>query len=128
MSGTPGTANLVVRRGATWKTMFTYKTKDGVAIDLTGYQARAQVRERPDSPGDPILELLSTGGSPRITITPADGKVVINVSSADTPLLSPQNVQRELVYDIELYDDSVSPVYVIAFVRGALTVLPEVTR
>ena len=44
MSRTPAQASLTVVRGATWEDEITYRDEAGQAIDLTGYEARMQVR------------------------------------------------------------------------------------
>ncbi|HHA2629099.1 TPA: hypothetical protein ACOEOK_000535 [Stenotrophomonas maltophilia] len=44
MSRTPASFSLTVVRGATWEDDFTYTNPDGSPFDLTGYQARMQVR------------------------------------------------------------------------------------
>ena len=44
MSRTPASFSLPVVRGTTWEDSFDYRDADGVAIDLTGYEARMQVR------------------------------------------------------------------------------------
>lgn len=123
-------ANLTIRRGATWDVTFTYLDSDGDAIALTGLKARGHVRRvRSDgSIGDLVMALTSTGGSPRLFIDAAEGKVRLLVSSTDTPLLDADNRGVELVYGIELYDDAVAPEEVTDFVSGRVTVLPEIVQ
>ena len=44
MSRTPTSFSLPIVRGTTWEDSFDYTDSAGVAIDLTGYEARMQVR------------------------------------------------------------------------------------
>lgn len=126
MSGTA--ANLTTRRGATWNVMFSYTDANGVAVDLTAYKARGQVRTA-DSRAELVMDLSSEGGAPRLVLDGPAGTVELIVSAADTALLSSSVTDaRELIYGIEIYDDAVSPEYVEDLVSGRLTVLPEIVR
>lgn len=124
--------HLVVRCGTTWRQVFRYRDSAGEAIPLTGLKARAQIREAPSSPdgapGSLVMELTSTGGAPRIFLDPTVGTVTIQVGSDDTPLLSPQNVARQLVWSLELYDDAASPAEVLDFAGGTLRVRPRIVQ
>lgn len=118
--------NLAVTRGATWNTTAIYKDgATGAVIDLTGIKARMQIRSAIDA-AVVILDCTTTNG--RIDIVPAEGKVTIDVGSNDTQLLSSAGQGAELFYDLELYDDAVSPEYIVPFLRGKLTVVAKVTR
>lgn len=128
---TCATANLTIRCGATWRVPFTYMVKaTGEVIPLTGLKARGQIRvlNADGTHGAVVMSLTSTGGTPRLFIDAPAGKVTLLVSSVDTPLLDPSNKGRELVYGIELYDDTVAPAEVTDFVAGRVMVLPEIVQ
>lgn len=140
MSRTAASYSLVVTRGSTWEDDFTYVDDAGVAIDLTDYEARMQVRTVKGQYGlttaeTLVMELLSTGADPKLTIaTPSGGavpnQVRIKVEAADTIALNTANAKKvKLVYSLELYKPAgAEPEYVIPLVQGAVTVLGEVSR
>lgn len=121
-----------VKRGSTWQQLFILKNKtNGEQLDLTGLKARATVRLKTSDTGTPILELTSANG--RLTVCPTVdeveylGGVLISVNSTDCALLSPANVTRVVGFDIDLYDDTVAPYYIITPVEVELNVLAEFT-
>jgi len=126
--------NITVTRGSTWTESFTYTDDAGLPIDLTNYGARMQVRTLPGRYGTTttetlVMELLSTGGSPRLFVTPLTGQVDLSVSAADTAaILCPLNKRIRYVYGLELVDSSVSPEVVIPFLTGRISVRPEISR
>ncbi|WP_454262134.1 hypothetical protein [Pseudoxanthomonas mexicana] len=134
MSRTPANYSLTVVRGATWEDEFTYVDPAGVAIDLTGYEARMQVRTKEGQFGTStadtlVLELTTTNGL--LTIPePENGQVLLRVEADDTLPLNPDNLKkRRLVYSLNLYDpDGMAPDYVIPLVQGGVTVLGSVIR
>ncbi len=134
MSRTPATFNLQVVRGATWEDDFEYQDEDGQAFDLTGYEARMQIRTLDGRYGLSDAETLVmelTTGNGRLSIPdPGDGRVVLLVSAADTEMLNPSNERKvKLAYSVELYQPvTADPEYVIPLVEGSLSVRGEVTR
>lgn len=85
-------------------------------VNLTGYTARMQIREKIDS--DIVIKELTTenGG---ITIDTTNYKITINISAADTSLFTFSSA----VYSIELVSTTVTP-----FANGTLTLIREITR
>lgn len=74
-------------RGETKILDFTVVDERGAAVDLTG--ATAYLRMRPDAKSDPVVSIISTGGSPQIvlldqTATPTKGKFRATIAPADT--------------------------------------------
>lgn len=136
MSRTPAAYNMIVTRGATWEDEFTYKDAAGAVINLTGYEARMQVRTLAGQYGTStattlVMELLTTGVLPKLLwSTAATGRLLIKVSAADTVALNAGNLKKvKLAYSLELYlPAGASPEYVIPLVRGTLVVLGETTR
>jgi hypothetical protein len=122
MSRTAAKYNMIVTRGSTWEDEFTYTDDAGTAIDLTGYEARLQVRTTAGQYGTSttdtlLLELSTTGADPQLLW--------------DTAVLNPTNVAKaRLVYALEIYQPpaGADPEYVIPFVQGRLSVLGETVR
>lgn len=132
MSRTPATFDMRVVRGATWEDEFTYKDSAGAAINLTGYEARMHVREPANRYGSTttmVMELTTTNGRLRFD-TAANGRLVIEVSAADTATLNPSNLKRrKLVYALEIFRPAgASPEYVIPLVEGKILVQGETVR
>jgi hypothetical protein len=115
----PGILNLTIHQGASWDLTMTWKVGDPPAVvNLTGYTARMQVREKVTSPGT-MTSLTTSNG--KITLGGAQGTVVLALSATDTGALRPGNY----VYDLELVSSSG---YVTRLVEGKVRVTPEVTR
>jgi hypothetical protein len=87
-----GQLNLEIEKGGTFKHTFRWQNRDGTPVDLTGGTALLQVRKTDSQGGVHVLSLASyaaPGGAPSpwfvdITITPAEGKIVIDTAAADT--------------------------------------------
>ena len=141
MSRTPSTAPLRVVTGATWEDYLDYFEADGTTpIDLTGYEARMQVRTPKGKYGlttaeTLLLELVSTGATPQLFIEiPPDGTVKnrlrFRVEVEDHRVLNPLNKERLLLpYGVELYiPASTDPEYVLPYAQGDLRVDGERVR
>lgn len=137
MSRTPASAAMTVVRGATWEDEFVYTDDAGAPINLTGYQARLQIRTAAGQYGTTttdtlVMELRSDDlTDPKlIWSTAATGRLLIRVAAIDTAVLSPDNAKKvKLVYGLEVYlPAGVDPEYVIPLVQGSLTVLGEIVR
>ena len=111
----PATYNTTCYQGATWDKTFT-ATQNGTAIDWTGYTAKMQVRQYPNTTDTPVLTLQTGSG---ITALTNDGKVIVTATAAQTGSIPAGNY----VYDIELTQGS----YIIRLVKGRFTVDPQVT-
>lgn len=112
---TPGKLNLTCPQGSTFSKTLTYKI-DNSAVDLTGYDARLQVREFHYSE-DPVINLVSGNG---ITLGGSAGTIDILLSASETEELNAGNY----VYDLELVVSGT----VTRLVEGNFVVTPEVTR
>ena len=141
MSRTPSNSPIDVVTGATWDDYFDYFEDDGVTpIDLTGYEARMQVRTEAGIYGTTttttlLLELLSTGATPRLFIeVPPEGtvknRVRIRVDVDDHRVLNPANVKRiRRPYGIELYIPAgAEPEFVLPYAEGWCNVSGERVR
>ena len=90
--------------------------------DLTGYQARMQIRRETDSTGYLVYLSTSVGG---ISIVGNTGTITIQPTVAQTMSLAPDNVDVQHVYDLEL----ISPTGdVIPFIYGPVKVRANSTR
>jgi hypothetical protein len=93
------------------------KDSSGIALNLSGYEVRGQVRASYGSTGV-LLDL-----NPTITNV-LSGTMAININSyisADIPI-------SDHVYDIERYPSGILTGNSIKLMRGKFSILPEVTR
>jgi hypothetical protein len=104
--------NIIVDQGSDYD-LSVNLTNDGVAIDLTGYAIRGQIRPTITSA---TLSASFTG----TTVLASSGQFLISLTAATTTAMSP----GLYYYDVEIYK---SP-YVTRLLEGTLTVRPEVTR
>lgn len=114
---TPGKYNMVCPQGATFNKVMTYSI-NGVDVDLTGYSARMQVREKYNSTTKNLDLTTSNGG---IVLGGEDGTITINVTATQTAAL----VAKDYVYDLEIVSSSN---IVTRLIEGKFIVTPEVTR
>lgn len=112
----PGKYNIVCPQGATFSQQLTWIIGE-TPVDLTGYTARMQVREKHTST---IYNLNLTTENGGITLGGDEGTILITIDANDTGDL----VAKEYVYDLEL--DSGGEVTRI--IEGKFIVTPEVTR
>ena len=136
MSRTPAQASLTVVRGATWEDEITYRDEAGQAIDLTGYEAKMQVRTLAgqygaDLIGSLVYQFTTSGGQLTLDIPPGETvpcRVRIAVPAADHALLNPANIKKAVyAYAIDLTLPG-SPNYVIPLVAGKVTVRGNTIR
>ena len=136
MSRTPGTFALPIVRGATWEDEITYRDEAGQAIDLTGYEAKMQVRTLagqygPDLIASLVYQFTTSGDHLAIDTPPGETvpcRIRITVPAADHALLNPANIKKAVyAYAIDLTLPGV-PNYVIPLVTGKLTVRGNTIR
>lgn len=114
---TPGKYNIVCPQGSTLSEQLTYSI-NSVNVDLSGYTARMQVRERHTST-ETILTLTTENGG--ISLGGAAGTISLSASATATAGLS----SKEYVYDLEI----ISPSSIVTrLIEGKFIVTPEVTR
>lgn len=109
--------DFTIKQGETWTLTFVVQDDNGVAKDLTGYNAKMQIRNKPG--GDVYATLQTTPGT-GITVNGSAGSVTLTLAAAVTDLL---NFQRG-VYDI--YLTSGAGVVTIPF-EGDVIINPRVT-
>jgi len=115
---TPGKLNLVAYQGASWDYTLTWLA-GGTPVNLTGYQARMQVRESYDA-STPILSLTAGTG---ITLGGTAGTIYLEASATTTAAFDGVP-NKQYIYDLELENAGIET----RLVEGTFTVNPEVTR
>ncbi|MCS7001217.1 MAG: hypothetical protein NZ518_00055 [Dehalococcoidia bacterium] len=125
----PARYDPVVVRGDTWRERIEYRDDDGTPIDLTGYQARMDVRLPSGRWGTTTATTLvasygtSTG---HMTITGPLGRIDLVVPPAQTELLSPSNARvRKLAYDLVIVSPTAEQTTIL---RGTVRVIGRTTR
>jgi len=125
---------MVWTRGSTIEEEFSYTDDDGIAIDLTGYEARMQVRTLATRYGTSttglMLELSTTGPEPLLVWdTAAAGRLRIVARPDQHAALNASNAKKaKYAYAIELHKPDGTGEYVLPLVEGVLTVRGEVAR
>jgi hypothetical protein len=107
--------DILIEQGATFNLTIRWKDKDGDPIDLTGFDARMQIRKSFAS--DEIVSLTSDDG---ITLGGALGTIEINIDADTTEELD----IRRGVFDLELINAGV----VNRLIQGSVNITPEVTK
>lgn len=110
--------NFTIEQGTTFTKSFVWKNNSGVAVDLTGYTARMQVRLSVTSE-DVLLTASTTNG--KLALTPLEGKITLSLSAQDTAGFD----WKRGKYDLELED---ADGRVTRLLFGLITVSLEVTR
>jgi hypothetical protein len=110
--------NLNIEQGATFTRTITWKDSTGAAVNLTGYTARMQIRERVDS-ATALVSLTQASG---IALGGSAGTITLTITSALTDALP--NMKKG-VYDLELVS---SGGIVTRLIQGEVVVSPQVTR
>jgi hypothetical protein len=117
-----GTLKLKLKQGTAYTIVLTYKP-GGTPADLTGYTARAQIREDDDSTTAALSFTSATGGGITFDADRTTGKIYLRIKATQT---SPLTITGGK-WDLELVpasgeDDA------FAIVEGAVTITREVTR
>jgi hypothetical protein len=110
--------NTVIDQGADWYINFQYQDSDGVAIDLTNYTAKMQLRSLPTS-ATAVLTLTQGNG---ITIVGNQGLLEIHATAAQTGNID----AGYYFYDLEI----TAPItgVVTRLIQGQIELNPQVTR
>lgn len=109
-----GKYNMICPQGATFSKRLTW-TIDDVPVDLSGYTAKMQAR---DKPGGSCLVVDITTENGGISLDD-EGNIDLLIDSGDTELI----IAKDYVYDLEL--DSGNEVYRV--IEGKFIVTPEVS-
>lgn len=109
--------DITIDQGATFRETVEWVDSDGVAVPLTDYTARMQVRTEPGADDPPILDLTDGDG---LTIDEGAGTIAIAIDDATTAALTPGRYR----YDLEVESPAGD---VTRLVQGYCTVDAEVT-
>jgi len=112
--------NITIEQGADFQLELVYQDDNGDPIDLTGYTAEMQIREKLTT--DPPFLTLSTANG-RIVIDGPNGSITLSIANADTAALT----QTAGVYDLELTSGDATPV-IVRLIEGQVKISQEVTR
>jgi hypothetical protein len=114
-----GKHDIIIEQGATFRRVITWKDSAGVPINLTGYTAKMQVRERV---GSSTVVLECSTANTRITLGGSAGTITIVAQDEVTVLLT---AMPKAVYDLELTSPGGE---VTRLLRGSVEIIGEVTR
>ena len=120
-----GRYSFVIEQGATTDFTIAYKDSNREPIDLTDYQARMQIRPRPDS-SDVYITLsssLADDGTGLNIVEPQSGSIGIFISAYSSSQLD----FDEAYYDLEIITGSTYPV-VTRILEGKIQLSKEVTK
>ena len=109
--------NLIIDQGTDFALEFIVK-ESGTAKNLSGYNARAQLRPTKDHVGNPTKAFTCTIEDGSVT-----GKIKAALSSSDTSDVS----AGRYFYDLELFTTG-GTVIVTRLLEGTVTITQEVTR
>lgn len=114
-----GELNLTIEQGSTFYRKLEIKDSDDVAIDLTDYSARMQIRTTYD--GEIIASSIGVSPIISIDITPLTGIIEITISATDTATLT----NSKVIYDLEIES---ATGFVTRLLQGDVTISKEVTK
>jgi hypothetical protein len=110
--------DFTIEQGATFSIGFAWKSDDGIAVDLTGYTARMQVRQSVGSP-DVLLDATTENGL--LSISAAQGRVNLQLPAGVTAAITWRRGRYDL--EVEAPDGTVT-----RLIEGSINVSREVTR
>jgi len=115
-----GTHTYTIEQGSTFRRQLTYQGTDGTVIDLTGYTARMDIKEK-ITDATPVISL--TDGNGGIVLGGAAGTIDLYISDVDTDAMT-----FDLgVYDLEIRD-SAGTGDVTRLIEGNIKISKSVTR
>lgn len=135
--------NPAVPLGVTWEETISLDDENGEAIDLTGYEVRAQfyVNAPTRNVGTglpvvpPVAEIVSAGAYPHPPVwptiigatipDPTNGTILIKVGVADLWQFAPDNARQRYVWSLVLVNPQTG--YAIPVVSGRAAFTPAVT-
>lgn len=109
--------NFLCPQGTTFTESIDY-TEDGVAVDLTNYSAKMQIRESYNSKIPTVSLTSSTNGG--LILGGSDGTIVIYIAHGVTSTITP----KDYVYDLIVTAGE----EVDRLIEGLFIITPEVTK
>lgn len=113
-----GKLNIVIEQGTTFNPVLTYTDENDAAIDLSGYTARMQIRDKRTSAN--FIHELTTENS-GITLGGVAGTITLLITDTDTAAFAFKNA----VYDLELISGGG---IVTRLLNGSVTLSTEATK
>lgn len=111
----PGRKDWAYVRGDSFMRTFVIK-QGGAACDLTGYEVKAQIRERPDT--DVLADFTA------VVVAPAtDGRVRISLTTTQTAVLPPESK-----WDLQIVLTAAPTTNTHTMLAGKVTVCPDITE
>jgi len=110
----PGEHNITHVEGDRFQIQVKLEQPNGTAVNLTGYTAQMQVRDKPGG----TVWASSTGGSPSLTVTigAAEGTIdIVGTIAQAAPARGVYDIQTTIIGAVD------------TFLAGAFTIIPEVT-
>lgn len=123
-----GSYSFKIQRGANDSRLLTVKS-NGVAINLTGWTPRLQIRSEEGATGvttDDTLLLEMTPANGLVITDAVDGEITLAFTPEQTQTINPANEYARLSYGLEIF--TTSPAFVRSLLTGTITVVPEVVR
>lgn len=117
LPGFAETLKIEIEQGATFKIQLTWTDENALAIDLTGWTARMDIRAS-ISAASPLHQLTTENGG--ITLGDAAGTIDLLISATDTEAFTFDSG----VYDLEMVNGS----EVTRLLKGSIKVSKEITR
>lgn len=116
MTVAPASHNFTIYQGATFSHVLTWRDSSEALVNLTGYTARMQIRNRIG--GDTIASLTTENG--KISLGGSAGTITLTIAAADTAAITEGGV-----YDLELVSGGG---IVTRLLEGSVTLSKEVTK
>lgn len=101
--------------GVSWSSKIPIRNKSGLPIDLTGFYARGQIRKHWAS-----KKKQEFGAT---IVDPTSGIIYISLTSDQTRAMKP----GRFMFDIELYNNTITPSQVIRVLEGQVVMVPRIT-
>lgn len=114
-------AELTIYKGTTWKQTITYTDSNGVAVDITGFTVKMNVKYGYKTTDELVTSLSTSTGE--ITLVGSSGQINLELDytvTADLP-------QGTFVYDLILIDTATSPETVTFLLQDKILIKPLVT-
>lgn len=120
-SAQPVEADIVLYQGDYFEVDLIFKDKNNDRIDLTGFSAKAQVKDETATVA--LFSATVNEGLYHITDNPKGGAVTMFLPSADSDLIAPGSYR----WDFELSDNS-TPVKKRTYFVGSVTVTGDISE
>jgi len=113
---TPGTYNITLRRGNTYRQLFEFQNSDESAMDLTGYTLKAQIRATKEQDGT-LIETFTVS-----IPDPTDGKVYLSLTLSKMNALDASTRYWDMLITNPAGTSSETYVEGIVYIKPSVTV------